>query len=223
MFAAQAILAALYRNTKDGTGQSIDIALLDSQIALMAYVASNYLISNQVPQRLGNAHPNIVPYEVFKAKNGYFTFGAGNDGQWKTFCDHIGHSEWASDERFATNPQRVRNRHELIEILKELFLERDIEDWLSLCESIGLPAAPIHSMDQVFADPQSIARDMRVEIQHPTAGTISLVGSPHKIPTAPPSFRYPPPLLGQHTEEILHNLLGYETEAMDQLRKRGVV
>jgi formyl-CoA transferase len=223
MFATQAILAALYRHTKDGSGQCIDIALLDSQIALMAYVASNYLISNQVPQRLGNAHPNIVPYEVFKAKDGYFTFGAGNDGQWKTFCDNIGHPEWAIDERFSTNPQRVRNRDELIRILNELFRERDKEEWLSLCEKIGLPAAPIHSMDQVFADPQSIARNMRVEIQHPTAETISLVGSPHKIPTSPPSFRYPPPLLGQHTEEILHELLGYEVEAIDQLRKSGVV
>jgi len=223
MFAAQAILAALYRHAKDGSGQCIDMALLDSQIALMTYIASNYLISNQVPQRLGNAHPNIVPYEVFKARDGYFTFGAGNDGQWKNFCEHIGHPEWASDERFATNPQRVSNRKELIQILKELFLERDMEEWLSLCEKIGLPAAPIHSMDQVFNDPQTIARDMRVEVQHPTAGTISLVGSPHKIPTAPPSFRYPPPLLGQHTEEILHELLGYEQETINALRKNGVV
>ncbi|OGO18489.1 MAG: formyl-CoA transferase [Chloroflexi bacterium RBG_16_48_8] len=223
MFAAQAILAALYRHEKDGSGQCIDMALLDSQIALMTYVASNYLITSQVPQRLGNAHPNIVPYEVFKAQDGFFAFGAGNDGQWKTFSETVGHPEWATDERFATNPQRVSHREELIQLLKELFLQRDMEEWLSLCEEMGLPAAPIHSLDRVFSDPQSIAREMRVEVQHPTAGIVSLVGSAHKIPTSPPTLRFPPPLLGQHTEEILQELLGYEPETIESLRENGVV
>jgi formyl-CoA transferase len=223
MFAAQAILAALYRHEKDGSGQCIDIALLDSQIALMTYVASNYLISNQIPKRLGNAHPNIVPYEIFKARDGYFTFGAGNDSQWKKFCDNVGHPEWATDERFTTNPQRVSNREVLIQLLRELFLQNDIEEWLSLCEEVGLPAAPIHSMDRVFADPQSMARNMRVEIQHPTAGAISLVGTPFKIPTSSLDFRYPPPLLGQHTEEILQGLLDYSPETIETLREDGVV
>jgi formyl-CoA transferase len=223
MFAAHAILAGLYRHEKDGSGQCIDIALLDSQIALMTYVASNYLISNQIPQRLGNAHPNIVPYEIFKARNGYFTFGAGNDGQWKKFCEVVERPEWATDERFTTNAQRLLHRYELIQLLNELFHQRDAEEWLSLCEEIGLPAAPIQSMDQVFADPQSLARHMRVEVQHPTAGTISMVGTPFKIPTSPPVFRYPPPLLGQHSEDILQGLLGYNSETIESLRKGGVV
>jgi len=223
MFAAQAILAALYRHEKDGSGQYIDMALVDSQIAVMSYIASNYFVTSQIPQRIGNAHPNIVPYEVFKTKNGYFVFGAGNDGQWKTFCENVGHPEWAIDERFATNPQRVSHHDELIPVLRELFLQRNMEEWLILCEELGLPAAPIQSMDRVFSDPQSIAREMRVEMQHPTAGIISLVGSPHKIPTSPPTYRYPPPLLGQHTEEILQELLGYDKETIKSLQEKGVV
>jgi formyl-CoA transferase len=222
MFAAHSILAALYRQEKDGSGQYIDIALLDSQVALMTYVASNYLVTGETPTRLGNAHPNIVPYEVFKAQDGYFTFGAGNDRQWTKFSEAVDRSEWASDERFATNPQRLANRNELIANLSELFLTRDMDEWLSLCEEIGLPAAPINAMDRVFSDPQSVARNLRVEVPHPTAGTVPLVRSPLQIPTSPSEVRYPPPLLGQHTEEILGELIGLDPEAVNDLQERGV-
>jgi formyl-CoA transferase len=222
MFAVHAILAALYRREKDGRGQYVDIALLDSQVALMTYVASNYLVTGAPPRRLGNAHPNIVPYEVFKARDDYFVFGSGNDRQWSTFCQAVQRPEWATDERYATNPQRITHRDELIANLNELFATREMDEWLSLCEEIGLPAAPIHSMDHVFSDPQAIARKLQVEIHHPTAGSVPLVGSPLHIPTQPIQFRYPPPLLGEHTEEILGEILGYDRESIEALRQEGV-
>lgn len=222
MFAAHSILAALYRQQKDGSGQYIDIALLDSQVALMTYVASNYLVTGVPPTRLGNAHPNIVPYEVFKASDGYFAFGAGNDRQWAKFCEAVHQPEWAIDERFATNPQRLAHRDELIGHLVDLFGTRDLAHWLGLCEEIGLPAAPINSMDGVFSDPQSVARNLRVEVPHPTAGTVPLVSSPLNIPTSPTEVRLPPPLLGQHTEEILLELLGMDSESVQDLLQEGV-
>jgi formyl-CoA transferase len=222
MFAAHAILAALYKQAKDGSGQYIDIGLLDSQVALMTYVASNYLVTEEPPKRLGNAHPNIVPYEVFKARDGYFAFGAGNDRQWTKFCQAIERSEWATDERFSTNPQRLAHREELIQLLKDHFIQGDTETWLTLCEQVGLPAAPINSMDRVFANPQSIARDLRIEVPHPTAGTVPLVNSPLKIPTSPTEVRHPPPLLGQHTEEVLGDLLGLDPGEIQQLKEKGV-
>jgi formyl-CoA transferase len=222
MFAAHAILAALYRHDKDGSGQYIDISLLDSQVALMTYVASNYLVTGEPPTRLGNAHPNIVPYEVFKASDGYFTFGAGNDRQWTKFCQAVEHPEWSNDERFTTNPQRLAHRVELIELLQNLFGQREVEHWLTLCEEIGLPAAPINSMDRVFSNPQAIARNLRTEVPHPTAGTVPLVSSPLKIPTSPVEVRYPPPLLGQHTEEILSEILRMEPDSVRSLQEEGV-
>jgi formyl-CoA transferase len=223
MFAAHAVLAALYRRKIDGNGHYIDISLLDSQVALMAYVASNYLVTRERPKRQGNAHPNIAPYEVFKAKDNYFTFGAGNDRQWSRFCEAVGKAEWAVDERFASNPQRLIHKEALINNLQALFIRRDMEEWLTMCEEIGLPAAPINSMDRVFSDPQVLARNLQVEIPHPTAGTVALVSSPLHIPTAPTQVRYPPPLLGEHTEEILGELLGYKLEMVEALREEGVV
>ncbi|NIM93469.1 MAG: CoA transferase [Anaerolineales bacterium] len=223
IFASNAILAALYRRERTGEGQRIDISLLDSQIALMSYVASNYLISNEPAKRYGNAHPNIVPYETFKARDGYFAFAAGNDSQWRKFCHTIDHPEWAEDERFSTNPGRLLNRELLIQMLNDHFGQRDVAHWLALCEEIGLPAAPIQSMDHVFNDPQVETREMRIEVDHPSAGSVQLVGSPLKIPTAPVKMRLPPPLLGQHTEEILGELLSYEEEALLALQEEGVI
>jgi formyl-CoA transferase len=222
MFAAHAILAALYRQEKDGSGQYIDIGLLDSQVALMTYVASNYLVTGEPSPRHGNAHPNIVPYEIFKARDGYFAFGAGNDHQWTKFSHAVGHPDWATDERFATNPQRLAHREELLELVRELFIQRDTEEWLTLCEDNGLSAAPINSMDRVFSNPQAIAREFRIDVPHPTAGSVPLVNSPLKIPTSPTEVRYPPPLLGEHTEEVLSELLGMDPENVRSLKEEGV-
>ncbi len=223
MFASNAILAALFARERSGDGQQIDIALLDSQVAIMSYVASNYLVSGELPRRYGNGHPNIVPYQEFKAADIHFAFAAGNDSQWATFSRAVGRPEWASDERFASNDARVRHREDVVALLSELFGTRPAQDWMDLCEEIGLPAAPINTIDRVLADPQVQAREMLLDVPHPASGTVPQVASPMKIPTSPAVVRHAPPTLGQHTEEILQGLLGYGPEAVQALREEGVV
>lgn len=223
LLANNAILASLYARERTGAGQRIDISLLDSQVAWLANVASNHLVSGQVPARYGNAHASVVPYQAFKARDHHFAFGVGNDGQWQKFCRAVGRPEWSQDERFATNAARVENREVLISLLADLFAQRDLDEWLTKLEEIGIPAAPINTIDRVFADPQVQARGMRVEVAHPTAGTLPLVGSPLNIPTTPAQVRHPPPLLGQHTGEILHQLLDYDDSTIRSLRQAGVV
>lgn len=223
MFACNAIVAALFARERTGEGQCIDMALLDTQVALLSYAASNYLVSGVRPQRYGNGHPNIVPYQEFKARDGYFAFACGNDGQWRKFCAAVGREAWSSDERYATNPARVTNRAEVIAMLNELFATRDKAEWMVLCDQIGIPSGPINDVPQVFADPQVQAREMVVYTDHPTIGDLPLVASPMKIPTNPLTVRYPPPLLGQHSELILEELLGYDAAKLAQLREAGVV
>lgn len=223
MFACNAILAALYSRQQTGEGQRIDMALLDSQVALMTYVASNYLVSGDLPGRYGNGHPNIVPYQSFKARDQYFAFAAGNDRQWAKFCEAIEYPEWIEDPKFATNAARVKNRELVIINLDELFATRDAAEWMALCDDIGIPAAPINNMAQVFDDPQVKARNMCLEISHPTEEGLPIVGSPFKIPTSPVQVRYPPPLLGQHTEEILKTYLGYDDDKLQLLSNEGVI
>ncbi len=223
MFAATAILAALFARERTGDGQRIDISLLDTQVALLSYVASNYLISGQLPTRYGNGHPNLVPYQSFRAQDGYFAFASGNDSQWKRFCERVGKAEWAEDSRFATNRARVENRNAVVERLNELFRTQPAQAWIDLCESIGIPAAPINSLDRVFADPQVVARGMRTEVDHPTAGRVPMIGSPLCIPTSPARVFRAPPTLGQHTEEVLVNLLGYTADEVSAWHQAGVV
>ena len=223
LFACNAILAALFEHQRSGRGQRIDISLLDSQIAWLANVGSNYLVSGEAPSRYGNAHPNIVPYQTFKAKDGYFALAIGNDSQWGQFCEAIGKLEWSDDRRFQTNAGRVENRDELIPMLDELFAGYEIAHWLRLLESIGVPCGPINTVDQVLADPQVQARQMVIEIPHASAGSVRVVASPLKIPTCPTSVRLPPPMLGEHTEQILRELLGYEEEAIHNLRLAHVI
>ncbi len=223
MFACNAILAALFARERTGQGQYIDMALLDSQVALMSYVASNYLVSGELPGRYGNGHPNIVPYQEFRARDQYFAFACGNDGQWRKFCTAVHHREWIDDARFASNADRLAHREEVISLLNELFATRDAADWMALCEEIGIPNGPINNMAQVFANEQVQARRLRQDVPHPTAGAVPLVASPLQIPTNPVTVRYPPPLLGEHTEEILHTLLGYEATAVATLREEGII
>jgi formyl-CoA transferase len=223
LFACNAILAALFENQRSGKGQRIDISLLDSQIAWLANVGSNYLISSEKPARYGNAHPNIVPYQTFKAKDGYFAVGIGNDSQWRQFCEKAGKSEWAEDSRFNTNSNRVKNRKELIPLLARLFGQLEIAHWLTLLEESGIPCGPINSVDQALEDPQVQAREMVINVPHPSAGTFRMVASPLKIPTAPADVRLPPPMLGEHTEQILQDVLGYDQQAVQRLRDAQVI
>ena len=223
LFACNAILAALFEHERSGLGQRIDISLLDSQVAWLANVGSNYLVSGEQPKRYGNAHPNIVPYQTFKASDGYFALAVGNDLQWRQFCEHAGRKEWAEDVRFKENAGRVRNRTELIPLLDDLFSKFEISHWLSILESVGVPCGPINTISQVMEDPQVKAREMLVDVEHPSAGSIRMVTSPLKIPTASVSVRLPPPTLGEHTGQILHEFLGYDEPAVHALNEAGVV
>jgi len=223
LFACNAILAALFDRQRTGNGQRIDISLLDSQVAWLANVGSNYLISGQKPHRYGNAHPNIVPYQTFKASDGYFALGIGNDNQWKQFCERTGKPEWAQDIRFSTNASRVKHRKTLVPLLEQLFLQSEVAHWLSILEAVGVPCGPINSIDQVLDDPQVLAREMVIQVPHPSAGSIRMVASPLKIPTAPVVVRFPPPMLGEHTEQILHDLLGVNQTGIDELRIAQVI
>ena len=223
LFACNAILAALLARGRTDEGQHIDIALLDSQIALLANVGSNYLCSGEVPERWGNAVSSIVPYQAFQAKDDYLILAIGNDGQWKRFCAAAGVSAWSAEERFATNPQRVAHRAVLIPMLEELFRQKTVAEWLQYCADADVPAGPVNSLDKVFADPQTVARGMRVEMPHPTAETVLMAGTPLNLSGTPTQMRLPPPLLGEHTDEILTNLLSLNTETIADLRQNGVI
>jgi formyl-CoA transferase len=223
IYACNAICAALFSRERTGDGQRIDISLLDSQVATMTYVASNFLVSGETPKRYGNAHPNIVPYQSFAAKDGHLAFAAGNDLQWAKFCNAVGKDEWIEDERFATNPKRVENRETLIPLLDKLFAQRTVEDWLAICVTAGIPAAPINDIRQVFEDPHVQARQMQTLVSTQAGEELPLVASPLKTQPNPPSVRYPPPGLGEHTDELLSGQLGYDADHIAALRESGVI
>lgn len=221
-YACNAIVAALFARERQKKWQRIDISLLDSLVGSMSYIASNYLISGNPPKRFGNAHPNIVPYQAFAARDGYFAFAAGNDLQWGRFCKAIDRQDWARDERFALNPNRVKHREVLIGMLDELFATRTVEEWLKICEEAAVPAAAVKTIDQVFADPQVQAREMVLTTKIADE-EIRMLASPIRVPTAPAKLRFPPPALGEHTEEILAKLLKYKKTQIAKLRDAKVI
>ena len=223
IYANNAITAALYAREQSGKGQRIDSSLFDSQVGTLSYVASNYLNSGKAPERLGNAHPNIVPYQDFQATDGYVAFAAGNDLQWGKFCRAAGKEEWIEDERFATNPKRVEFRAVLVPLLEELFSTRSVEDWLSLCDEAGIPAAAINSVDQVFEDPQTIARGLVMETKLNSGDEILMAGSPLNTIENPPELFSPPPQLGEHNEEVLGELLEYTSEDIRRLESESII
>lgn len=203
LYASNGILAALHERERSGKGQHIDLALLDVTAACLANQATNYLVGGVVPTRLGNAHPNIVPYQSFAASDGHFILAVGNDGQFQRLCNALDADELAVDPRFATNASRVAHRESLSALLQAHFAQQSSEHWLALCKTHNVPAGPINSIDQVFEDPQVIARDMVVEMQHRDNAALRLVGNPLKLSRTPVSYHRPPPLLGEHNDDIL--------------------
>ena len=224
LFACSSILAALRHREKTGKGQYIDISLLDSTVAWLANVGSNYLISEEMPIRYGNGHPNIVPYEPFKTKdNTYLALAVGNDRQWQKFCGLVGLDDLASDPRFATNPQRVRNRKALIPMIADIMLGRPGEEWLMALDNLQIPCGPINTLDKVFSDPQVLEREMVAAVPHPTANTVKMVASPMKLCETPCEITRHPPLLGEHTDEILFEKLGYNSKKIEELRQNDII
>jgi len=223
MLSAIAILSALYDRVHSGQGQYIDMALLDAQVAWLVNVGSNYLISGEPGGRFGNAHPNIVPYQPFATADGWIVVGVGNERHWKRLCALANWADLESDRRFATNPARVENRDILVPELEGRFKSRTSEEWLAGLRNEGIPCGPINTVNQVFSDPQILARDMLVELVHPTAGEIKMVGTPFKLSRTPAQIIAPPPLLGQHTEDVLREYLEMEDSDIKGLRDAGVI
>mgnify|MGYP000477630317 CR=1 FL=1 len=206
MYAVSAILAALHHKNQTGIGQHIDLSLLDTQVAWLANQASNFLVSGEVPKRLGTAHPNIVPYQSMKAKDGYLLLAVGNDGQFQKCCQVLGCKDVAFEPRFSTNAQRVKNRNELIVLLETLFLKQDVDYWLNELSRVNVPCGPINTLDKVFDNEQVNYRQMSFNLTHPEVGNIPQVANPVKFSQTPIEYKNPPPTLGQHTKEILEQL-----------------
>ncbi len=223
MYATTAIMAALLEREKSGAGQHIDMALLDVQVAMLANLSSSFFVSGVPPARMGNAHQNIVPYHVFPSADGFLIVAVGNDGQFARFCEIIGAAQWASDARFATNPQRVRHRDLLVGMITERMRTRPAREWLAVLEPSGVPCGPINDLGQVFSDPQVRHRRMQVEAPHPTAGKVTMVANPIKFSRTPIAHDRAPPLLGEHTAEILGSVLGLDAPAIEALRREGAI
>ncbi|HZY34844.1 MAG TPA: CaiB/BaiF CoA-transferase family protein [Rhodanobacter sp.] len=223
LYATIAIQAALAERERSGLGQHIDLALLDVQVACLANQAANYLAGGMLPQRMGNAHPNIVPYQDFPTADGDMILAIGNDGQFERFCTAAGHPEWASDIRFATNPQRVAHRAILIPLLRQATVMRTTREWMHLLESQAVPCGPINRLDAVFADPQVVARGLRIELPDAQAGSVPLVANPIRLSDTPVTYRLPPPRLGEHTQSVLTEWLGLDCERIRRLRDAAAI
>ena len=223
MYATSAILAALLERSKSGLGQRIDMALLDVQVAMLANLSSSFFVSGAAPGRMGNAHLNIVPYHVFRAADEFLIVAVGNDGQFAAFCGVLGDADWADDPRFATNPQRVRHRDLLVGMIAERIERRPARAWLAALEAAGVPCGPINDLAQVFADPQVRHRAMEVRCPHPVAGEVRMVANPMKLARDPITHDTPPPLLGQHTDEVLGTVLGLDAAARARLKSERVI
>jgi len=222
MYATVAILAALRHRDATGQGQVIDMALLDTQVAMLANLGANYLATGQAPRRAGNAHQNIVPYQVFEVADGHLILAVGNDAQFQRLCSVAECVDLARDPRFTTNSLRVKHRADLVPLLAERMRQRKRTDWLSALEAATVPCGPINDLDEVFADPQVQARGMKQAMSHPLSDRLALVASPMKLSATPVQLRRPPPLLGEHTDEVLAEL-GLDAPARQALRARGVI
>jgi formyl-CoA transferase len=223
MYASLAVVAALHHRQIYGAGQYIDMALFDSIVAFNANQILNYWCSGNVPRRFGNAHANVVPYEVFATADGHIILAVGNDGQFAAFCAVAGHPEWSSDARFKTNPERLRNRETLIPLIRAVIKTRTKQDWLASLEAAGVPNGPINDMREVFEDPHVQARGMRVDIPHPAGVMAPTVASPMRFSATPVTYDRPPPRLGEHTDEVLRDVLRLGVEQIAALRAERIV
>jgi crotonobetainyl-CoA:carnitine CoA-transferase CaiB-like acyl-CoA transferase len=222
MYSAVAVLAALAHRERTGEGQYIDMALLDVQVAMVANMNMNYLVSGRVPKRQGNAHANIVPYQVFDAKDGQFVLAVGNDSQFAKFCE-AARCDFANDPRFKKNADRVRNRAVLIPMLADVLRTRTVEEWVATLEPLGIPVGPINDLAQTFEHPQVKARGMRIDLPHPLSGAVPLVANPIKMSKTPTGASTAPPLLGQHTSEVLREHLSLSDSEIEALRAKGIL
>lgn len=222
MHASTAILAALRHRDATGAGQHIDLSLFETQISWLYYHAVEFLNTGRDPERLGNAHASVVPYEVFETADGHVILAAGNDGQFAKFCAAAGAPELAADERYATNPKRIENRGSLIPKIRQIFHARTTDYWIATLEEAGVPCGPINTVSRVFADPQAIARGMAIEMPHPQAGKVGLVAAPAKLSETPLTYRRPPPLCGEHTTEVLRDILGLTSSEIRRLHADGI-
>ncbi|MEE5105775.1 CaiB/BaiF CoA-transferase family protein [Pseudomonas alliivorans] len=223
LYSTTAILAALAHRDQSGTGQHIDMALLDVQVACLANQAMNYLTTGVAPRRLGNAHPNIVPYQDFPTADGDFILTVGNDSQFRKFAEVAGQSQWATDPRFLTNKLRVANRGELIPLIRQATVFKTTAQWVDELEAAGVPCGPVNDLAQVFADPQVLARGLAIELPHTLGGRVAQVASPIRLSETPVEYRRAPPLLGEHTSEVLQALLGMSEGEVVALKGAGVL
>ena len=222
MMAYGSIMTALYHRQQTGQGQWIEAALLDGQVAAMSYHAAAYMATGVEPIRMGSGHPGLVPYQSFPASDGFFILGVANQGLWQRFCQAIQRPDLLEDSRFVTNDDRVANRTECVQILTEIFQTRTVAEWMEIIGDAGVPCGPIKRVSEVLSDPQVLARDMVLNLPHPNVPDLRVAGSPLKLTETPPSVRYPPPLLGQHNEEVLTEL-GYNAKEISRLRESGVI
>jgi len=221
--ASGAIMASLLWRERSGRGQYIDCSLLDIQASALANIASNYLVAGQEAKRWGTAHESIVPYQVFNSKDYPIAIAAANQKIWENFAKALGKQEWLEDPRFASNPKRVEHRDVLIPLVAERMLEKTCDEWMELLLEASVPCGPVNNMERLFSDPQMLHRNMVAEVPHPTIGTLKLCGIPIKYSDTPGTIHRHPPLVGEHTEEILKDVLGYDTEGIDELRREGVI
>lgn len=223
MYATVAILAALNHRDRYGEGQYIDMALLDVQVAMLANMGSNYLTSGNTPKRWGNAHPNIVPYQSFATSDSHIIVAAGNDAQYQKFVQIGGMPELADDDRFISNPLRVKHRDLLVPILADMVQRKSKQEWIHALESAGVPCGPINNLEEVFQDPQVIARGLQLQLPHPTAGSVPLVANPIRLSATPIEYQNPPPLLSEHTTACLRDLLQFDDEKIAKLKRDGII
>jgi crotonobetainyl-CoA:carnitine CoA-transferase CaiB-like acyl-CoA transferase len=223
VYASQAITSALLWRERSGRGQHLDCSLLDVQVSALANIASNYLVAGREAGRWGTEHESIIPYQVFATRDRPIAIAVANEKLWVNFCKLVGQEEWIADPRFVSNPKRVENREVLLPLIAEEMARRTCDEWMDLLVKAAVPCGPVNNMQNLFADPQVHHRGMIAEIPHPTIGTLRLTGMPIKYTETPGAIRRPPPLLGEHTDDVLSGVLGYSADRIDSLRRKGAI